>query len=89
MSHYFATVDEKERAKAHFGFKAVPFYVVVDEHGKVVMNGSPAKVDLDLAPGVKISRPALVFDDFDNEDEDEEEKKAEEAPRAFVLDEDF
>ncbi len=73
VSHYSTTVEEKEKAKAHFGFAQVPFYVVVDKDGSVFTKGN--KVDFQSIPGV--ARPVEAF---------AEEKKEE---RSFTMDEDF
>ena len=46
MSHLYMTVEEKEAAKAEFGFAAVPFCVVFAADGAVLYKGDPSKVDL-------------------------------------------
>jgi thiol-disulfide isomerase/thioredoxin len=45
LTHLYMTFDEKERAKAEFGFKAVPFCVVFAADGAVLYTGDPMKVD--------------------------------------------
>jgi len=40
-------VEEKESAKALFGFSQVPFAIVVDATGKVIGSGDPKSIDLD------------------------------------------
>ena len=77
LQHYFAGVEEKEKAKAHYGFNQVPFYVVLNDKGEVVQKGSAKKVDLDAAPGaIRIVE----------EEEDQEEKKED---RVLDFDDDF
>ena len=76
LQHYFAGVEEKEKAKAYYGFAQVPFYVVLNDKGEVVQKGSAKKVDLDAAPGaIRIV-----------EEEDQEEKKED---RVLDFDDDF
>jgi hypothetical protein len=50
VHHYFMSVEDKERAKQVFGFKAVPFYVLVNEHGEITQAGN--KVDWERVPGM-------------------------------------
>ena len=37
--HYFATLEEKDRLKASYGFNSVPFYVMLDERGETLHSG--------------------------------------------------
>ncbi|KAL3915785.1 MAG: hypothetical protein SGILL_005484, partial [Bacillariaceae sp.] len=52
VSHYFMSKDDKETAKKILGFKQVPFYVVLDEEGKIQQSGSGKQVDFEEIPGV-------------------------------------
>lgn len=52
VNHYFMDKDNKEIAKKLLGFKQVPFYVVMDEHGSITQSGSGRQVDFDEVPGV-------------------------------------
>ena len=52
VKHYFMDKDDKEKAKKILGFKQVPFYVVMDEHGSITQSGSGRQVDFDEVPGV-------------------------------------
>lgn len=45
LTHVYMGFDEKEKAKAHFGFKAVPFCVVYGADGKVKFQGDPKAID--------------------------------------------
>ena len=45
LSHLYMSVEEKEKAKKQFGFKAVPFCVAFAADGKVLYTGDPAKLD--------------------------------------------
>eukprot|EP01050_Picozoa_sp_SAG11_P017303 SAG11_NODE_2480_length_3307_cov_3.206983_5_plen_281_part_00 len=47
LVHTFMAMEAKEMCKAHFGFKSVPHYVVVDQEGTVVHNVS-TKFDMAL-----------------------------------------
>lgn len=51
ISHYFMNLKDKEEAKRIFGFKSVPFYVFVDEAGKVTQFGSSKTINLEDIPG--------------------------------------
>jgi len=52
ISHYFMAHEHKEIAKKVLGFRQVPFYVVLDEQGKIQQMGSSKTVDFDDIPGV-------------------------------------
>lgn len=52
VSHYFMSKDDKETAKKILGFQQVPFYVVLDEEGKIQQSGSGKQVDFEDVPGV-------------------------------------
>jgi hypothetical protein len=45
MMHYYMAHEHKEAAKKLFGFRQVPFYVVVDDEGRIQQSGS--KIDWD------------------------------------------
>ena len=93
VSHYFASPAGKEVAKEHYGFKAVPFYVVADEGGNVVMMGGAASVDLAAAPGVVADVPTKVSMDgsehWGNDNKGEEKKENHGFARTFSMEEDF
>jgi|LauGreDrversion4_1035100.scaffolds.fasta_scaffold839869_1 hypothetical protein len=38
-------IDEKEAAKAAFGFTQVPYYIIIDKNGTLVGSGEPSKTD--------------------------------------------
>ena len=65
LTHVFMEVDVKEKAKAAFGFTAVPFVVVVNADGVVVGHGDPKNLDyaalLSKAPSTGAG--ALVLDE--------------------------
>lgn len=68
ISHYFMDFDGKEEAKKALGFKQVPFYVVLNDEGEIVMMGSKKYIDFDNLPGMVHPTPIKV------------EKKAESVP---------
>lgn len=76
LRHFFIMADEKERAKAQYGFSQVPFYVVLNSEGEIQQKGSSKQVNLDEAPGVERIAQA----------DPSEEKKDD---RVFCIDEDF
>jgi hypothetical protein len=45
MTHVFMDMENKEAAKAAFGFAQVPFYVVVSKEGNILGKGAPQSVD--------------------------------------------
>lgn len=45
MEHAWMDVEDKELAKAAFGFAAVPYYVFVGKNGIVLATGDPKSVD--------------------------------------------
>jgi thiol-disulfide isomerase/thioredoxin len=45
LKHVYMSFEQKEAAKAHLGFKAVPFCVVFDAAGKELFKGNPKDVD--------------------------------------------
>jgi len=47
LIHLYMTMEEKEAAKAAFGFKAVPFVVCFDKNGTVLASGDPRKMDIE------------------------------------------
>lgn len=47
MAHFFMEMEEKEKAKAFFGFTQVPFCVVVNPSGIVIAAGDPKGMDID------------------------------------------
>lgn len=40
IQHFYMSRDDKEMAKKVLGFKRVPFYVVLDEEGRLVEKGN-------------------------------------------------
>ena len=73
VNHYFMDKHNKELAKKMLGFKQVPFYVVMDEHGEITQSGSGRQVDFDEVPGVVRPEPidesmseSDVSEDFDD-----------------------
>ena len=68
ISHYFMDFESKEEAKKALGFKQVPFYVVLNDEGEIVMMGSKKYIDFDNLPGMVHPTPIKV------------EKKAESVP---------
>ena len=66
--------ENKEQAKRIFGFKSVPFYVVVDETGSIQQFGNQRSIDFDEVPGVVRPEPL------------EEEKKEDDLDLDFELD---
>lgn len=56
IRHYHMEVEHKEAAKQVLGFAQVPFYVVLNDRGEIVMKGSKKRVNFDEVPGVV--RPA-------------------------------
>jgi thiol-disulfide isomerase/thioredoxin len=67
LVHVFMDIDEKEKAKAEFGFNAVPFVLVVDQQGTILGMGDPKAIDyLDLinsALAPTPTRATLVLDE--------------------------
>ena len=45
LTHCYMTADEKAKAKAEFGFTAVPFCVVFGADGAVLFKGDPSQID--------------------------------------------
>ena len=90
IHHYHMSHDEKESAKEIFGFKQVPFYIIVNAIGNVIYSGS--KIDLSSVPSyvlredneTMLNRHAKVGNHME---------KAQSIPqpeeRMFELDEDF
>lgn len=68
ISHYYAALEQKEIAKAYFGFSQVPFYVAICD-GKVVSSGTKKTFDFYALPGVaaksinRTSSPTCVTHD--------------------------
>jgi hypothetical protein len=65
MSHYFMEHQDKEEAKKFFGFKAVPFYVFVNDKGEITQHGNSSAIDFGEIPGavlgpVSTEEPDLV-----------------------------
>jgi thiol-disulfide isomerase/thioredoxin len=87
VSHYFMEPGDKEKAKKILGFKAVPFYVVVNAQGEITQMGGSKKIDFERIPG-KIH---LVQNKENARPEDPVDDKLEQqqplGERAFVLDE--
>lgn len=75
VKHYFMDKHDKETAKKILGFKQVPFYVVMDEHGAITQSGSGRQVDFDEVPGVVRPEPeaneSMTDSDADSEDFDD------------------
>jgi hypothetical protein len=66
MHHYFMDHASKEQAKKSLGFKAVPFYVVFNESGEMVMKGNSKSVDFDKIPGKKMRKLVTLSDNKEN-----------------------
>ena len=74
VNHYFMGKEHKETAKRLLGFKQVPFYVVMDEHGSITQSGNKRQIDFDEVPGVVRPEPSVndsLVSDADSEDFDE------------------
>jgi len=52
VSHYYMCAKDKEIAKEVLGFKAVPFYVVLNNLGEITQLGGSKKIDFDALPGM-------------------------------------
>ena len=52
ITHFFMDHDNKEKAKKIFGFKQVPFYVVLDNEGDIVQMGNKKRIDFENLPGM-------------------------------------
>lgn len=52
IHHFFMPPEAKEQAKKLLGFKSVPFYVVLNSEGEVVL--SSKQVDFENIPGIKV-----------------------------------
>ena len=95
VSHYFMDHASKEQAKRQLGFKAVPFYVVLNERVEMVQKGSSKQIDFDAIPGIVPARKENVPQMTTVEKEVEVPVAAVKvnepvvAERVFVLDEDF
>lgn len=46
LRHIFVQQEDRDALKAHFGYTAVPFYVVFDKEGNVLKSGEPKSIDL-------------------------------------------
>ena len=66
VSHYFMDQHHKEEAKKIFGFKTVPFYVVVDDKGEIHQLGNEKSVDFDDVPGVVRPEVEVMTQRFDS-----------------------
>ncbi|KAJ8608750.1 hypothetical protein CTAYLR_007783 [Chrysophaeum taylorii] len=73
MTHAFADLETKEKFKAHWGFKYVPYVVVVDKHGSTFFHGSGAGLEPETIRAALAScdkenstRPNLAFDHDDD-----------------------
>lgn len=51
IAHYFMEFDDKEMAKKVLGFKAVPFYVMLNNQGEILQMGN--KVNWNDVPGME------------------------------------
>lgn len=73
LTHYFMDFHTKEAAKQLLGFRQVPFYVVIDEHGEIVYADGAFDTAVFLPPPTKTTKSVtchsptnvLVIDDFD------------------------
>ena len=45
LKHCYMTFEEKEKAKAAFGFSAVPFCIIFNAAGAILFKGDPKDVD--------------------------------------------
>jgi len=46
FNHVFLEESEKDNLKAAFGYTAVPFYVIFDKEGKIVVSGDGKSFDI-------------------------------------------
>jgi len=63
MTHVFMEIEDKEAAKAAFGFAAVPFLLVVSKAGSILGMGDPKNTDYQalLAASEELAGAADVF----------------------------
>ena len=73
--------ENKEKAKESLGFKSVPFYVVLNEHGDIVQKGGKKDVDFSFVPGVEVAS--------EQKEDTNQIEGAELTERVFNMDEDF
>jgi hypothetical protein len=59
VNHYFMEQKHKDQAKKLLGFRQVPFYVVLDEHGDITQMGNHRAIDFDEVPGVVRPEPSV------------------------------
>lgn len=45
LTHMFMELEDKEKAKAEFGFNSVPFCVVISKSGSILGSGDPKSID--------------------------------------------
>lgn len=85
ISHYYMEPEYKEKAKKIFGFKTVPFYVVVNNDGEITQLGGSKKIDFESIPG-------MIPQEEDKENAIPEEQlmdklqQQDQTERTFVLD---
>lgn len=84
MSHYFMNLKDKEEAKRIFGFKSVPFYVFVDESGKVTQFGSSKTINLEDIPGSRNAKEDK--ENIQQNTDAPEPTKSQPLEQAFVID---
>ena len=89
------TIEEKEKAKALFGFKAVPFCVVFDADGKLLKSGDPKTIDFStvFTPVAGAESTATSkdneFEKINITDENTTPITAEVPPAELIFDDDF
>lgn len=92
MKHYFMDTCDKERAKTILGFTSVPFYVMLNEHGKITQMGSSTKTfDFNATTDAdKENENVMTKSEKErNNNNTLADKEPTEAERVFILDEDF
>ncbi|KAL3942455.1 MAG: hypothetical protein SGBAC_003339 [Bacillariaceae sp.] len=71
VNHYFMESKDKETAKKVLGFRQVPFYVVLDEHGDIQQMGNHRAIDFDEVPGVVRPEPSVSSAEEEKENFDQ------------------
>mmetsp|Transcript_19919 Transcript_19919/g.40349 ORF Transcript_19919/g.40349 Transcript_19919/m.40349 type:complete len:185 (-) Transcript_19919:275-829(-) len=90
--HYFMEEEHKERAKEVLGFRQVPFYVILNEEGKIIQKGSEKKIDFEA-----ISEDVSKVEEGEQSECDDGAEKTDAPPspttvrvdRVFIMDADF
>jgi len=80
--------ESKEVAKELLGFAQVPFYVVLNEEGRIVAKGGKKRIDFEGLPELLGVVPPLVMIEEVEEIVVPEQKKVK-VDRVFDMDDDF